>query len=273
MRVSASAACGVTAALLATNAFAFAHAEEVAVSDEHRQLELIEFASELNDAAADDTSHNHAGSSSGVHAGTATPIRRTAQTETETTSSTNGAENAENQAEDGEADADAADPAEELRAIVDAAYDDYVRGHPERERKLQQEGMSCDPDTGYPSQAKCCDVEPSSPCIGPDPMAETAISSDLDFYHEMLRFRFAIFYHTIQSGPMCFIRGMTDTMDANMSCSVACELRYRELGWECHSKYHMHGRWEAQQQLCDKNKIYESWFTSKAPACIGPAFL
>ena len=50
----------------------------------------------------------------------------------------------------------------------------------------------------------------------------------------------------------------------NEACSAACELRYKSLGNECWSTFHLNYRWQKMQQLCDSNNDYEinGWFTA-----------
>jgi len=52
------------------------------------------------------------------------------------------------------------------------------------------------------------------------------------------------------------------------ACSVACELKYKNLGADCYEAFGMNWQWSRMQQLCDPEDTYrkQGYFTRAQPA-------
>mmetsp|Transcript_6625 Transcript_6625/g.11541 ORF Transcript_6625/g.11541 Transcript_6625/m.11541 type:complete len:138 (+) Transcript_6625:58-471(+) len=50
----------------------------------------------------------------------------------------------------------------------------------------------------------------------------------------------------------CFIQGF---YKPGQSCSVACQKKYQQLGWECYNQFHLHVDWINQQKSCDPQEV------------------
>mmetsp|Transcript_920 Transcript_920/g.2593 ORF Transcript_920/g.2593 Transcript_920/m.2593 type:complete len:136 (+) Transcript_920:70-477(+) len=55
----------------------------------------------------------------------------------------------------------------------------------------------------------------------------------------------------VQAQP-CFIQGF---YKPGQYCSVACQKKYQQLGWECYSQFHSHVDWINQQKSCDPQEV------------------
>merc|ERR1712216_158870 len=50
----------------------------------------------------------------------------------------------------------------------------------------------------------------------------------------------------------CFIRGMVGPRNL---CAVACQLRFKQLSWDCYTNYHISAQWHTMQTNCDPQKL------------------